>query len=154
MANRSLVVIWWSIKNVSFLKKSESTYLDQVKWGCAVADNKLISSPINLLVLWAIATHFNFHSSHLSNSSYCTKKSSRHGTTNFAPWKKINLDAAPTYYYYYGGSPNIDLPGSFHVPHQDPTLDKVQWWSPLGKVLVSTTKVIFEKQNLLFTFGE
>ena len=85
-------VIWWSIKNVSFLKKSESTYLDQVKWGCAVADNKLISSPINLLVLWAIATHFNFHSSHLSNSSYCTKKSSRH---ELCPVKKDQFGCSP-----------------------------------------------------------
>ena len=67
------------------------------------------------------------------------------------PREKRSIWMQPT---YYGGSPNIDLPGSFHVPHQDPTLDKVQWWSPLGKVLVSTTKVIFEKQNLLFTFGE
>ena len=145
MANRSLVVIWWSIKNVSFLKKSESTYLDQVKWGCAVADNKLISSPINLLALYytLISTPAIYLTPHIARR--------RAADTNFAPWKKINLDAAPTYYYYYGGSPNIDLPGSFHVPHQDPTLDKVQWWSPLDK---GTSKVIFEKQNLLFTFGE
>ena len=26
--------------------------------------------------------------------------------------------------YYQSTSPNIDLPGSFHVPHQDPSLDK------------------------------
>ena len=36
--------------------------------------------------------------------------------------EKRSIWMQPT--YYQSTSPNIDLPGSFHVPHQDPSLDK------------------------------